>query len=247
MTGVRFYKATREHRHAHRQPVDGERGRCSPRHVQRRDGDGMAAADVRHARRHHRGNDLRRVVLRAARALLGVVGVLLHRRARSAGTRSTARRCTRSARTAAAPTASTPTRRHDVPDVDLRRRELRRSTSSSRPSSRRAPGARVTAPRPRLGDRQLRRATTGGLPTRYIVTPFIGTTAQTAVDRHRQPADHHGHVSGLTRPLLHVQGPGGATAAARARSRRRRMRSRHRPDRSGRADGCSSPAPPIGR
>ena len=109
ITGVRFYKATANTgTHVGNLWID-ERDAARPRDVQRRERLGLAAADVHDPGRHHGGNDLRRVVLRAARALLGRRRSTTTRRAPSAGTRSTARRCTPSAPTAAAPTASTPT------------------------------------------------------------------------------------------------------------------------------------------
>ena len=107
---------------------------------------GLAAADVRDARGHHRGDDLRRVLLRAARAttrrrsayfyLPGPAGGELARQPAAAR---------RSARTAAAPTASTPTR-------SRRRSRPRRSTArttavdvSVRAEAAAGPGRHVTA------------------------------------------------------------------------------------------------------
>ena len=51
ITGVRFYKGTRQHRHAHRHAVDRDRQRLAHRHVHQRDGDRLADPDVRHAGR----------------------------------------------------------------------------------------------------------------------------------------------------------------------------------------------------
>ena len=60
----------RQHRHAHRQPVHLDRHAPGHRHVHERDGHRLAAAQLRQSREHHRGDDVRRVLLRAARALL---------------------------------------------------------------------------------------------------------------------------------------------------------------------------------
>ena len=150
-----------------------------------------------------------------------------------------ARRCTRSAPTAAAPTASTPTRA-------TRRSRTRRttarttpSTSSSRRSSRRARSAtsRATAG---TGSATVNftAPATGGPPTRYVVTPFIGSTAQPTTTVDGLAA---GDVGEGQRPRrrdgVHVQGPGGQRqrdqsalgAVERGHAdRRRRPRARRR-------------------
>ena len=51
ITGVRFYKAAGEHRHAHRQPVDRERPAARAGDVHQRDGVRLADRHVRHAGR----------------------------------------------------------------------------------------------------------------------------------------------------------------------------------------------------
>ena len=174
----------REHRHARRQPVDGDGTLLAHRDVQRRDRLGLAAADVHDARwPSPRARPTSRPTTRRA-------ATTRRRRATSTArpgrrrTRSTARRCTPSAPTAAAPTASTPTRSSSTFPTSTfdgenyaRRRRLRAR------SSRRAPVGTVDGDaRPRLGDGQLlARRPTGGPPTRYIVTPFIGSTAQPPV------------------------------------------------------------------
>jgi hypothetical protein len=60
-----------EHRHAHRQPVDGERAAARVRDVQQRDGVGLADRHVPRLGPGHGGDDVRRRLLRAQRALLG--------------------------------------------------------------------------------------------------------------------------------------------------------------------------------
>ena len=54
ITGVRFYKGPAQHRHAPRQPVDGERHAAGDRHVHQRDADRLAAGALRHAGRRSR-------------------------------------------------------------------------------------------------------------------------------------------------------------------------------------------------
>ena len=103
VTGIRFYKATRQHRHPHRQPLDRRRPAARPGHLHRRDRLGLADGHLRHPRRDLRRHHLRRRLPRPQRPLLRDP-----RRARPA--QSTTRRCTPSP-TAPAPTASTPTAR----------------------------------------------------------------------------------------------------------------------------------------
>ena len=144
-----------------------------------------------------RGHDLRRVVLRAARPLLGVARRTSTCRARPAGTRSTARRCTRiSANGGGANGVYSYGAATTLPDVDATTARTTRSTSSSRRSSRRARWAPSTRHRrPRLGDRQLHRA------------------------GHRRPAD------ALRRHAVHRLGGAAPGHGRRAPRRRRPSRS----------------------
>ncbi len=90
----------RQHRHPHRQPLDDGRRAARHRHVHQRDGDGLAAGQLRHARGGERQHDLRRLVLRAERPL--------RRRQRVLHARPTpARRCRRRPRRPRWATAST--------------------------------------------------------------------------------------------------------------------------------------------
>ena len=72
ITGIRFYKASDQHRHPHRQPVDGSSGQLlATRHLHQRDGLRLAAGQLLDSRcrslpEHH----LRRVLLRPQRPLL---------------------------------------------------------------------------------------------------------------------------------------------------------------------------------
>ena len=70
----------------------------------------------------------------------------------------------------------------DLPDVDLRRRELRRRRRLRAQAPAGCREQRHGDARSRLGDGQLHGALdTGGLPTRYVVTPFVGSAAQPTV------------------------------------------------------------------
>ena len=201
---------------------------------------GLAAADVLDAGGHHRGDDLRRVVLRAARALLGVVRLLL---------RAEPVRRQHARQPAAARHQREQRRRqrrlllrgrHDVPDVHLQRRELRgrRRLHAEAPAGRRWARSRprpARAPRPSASARRPPAA----CPSRYIVTPFIGSTAQPSVTVQGSPPATSTTVSGLDPgDLVHLQGPG-------------RQRQRHRPALGGvqrghadRADGSGRPDRP---
>ena len=155
VTGIRFYKATREHRHARRQPVDRQRHAAG-------------VGDVHATRRPPAGSrspsptrctitaehDLRRRLLRAQRPLLATAELLLpaaaRRRARSLNSAAAARAVGASEPVEArAPTASTPTAAaarsppssyngHQL----LGRRRLRRRSPASRA---RSPSVSATA------------------------------------------------------------------------------------------------------
>ena len=80
ITGVRFYKGSRQHRHAHRQSVDQRRCAAGHGHLHGRDGVRLAAGELCHPGGHHREHGLRGVVLRAQRQLCGRHAVLRERR-----------------------------------------------------------------------------------------------------------------------------------------------------------------------
>ena len=165
--------------------------------------------------------------------LLGLVGVLL---LAEPGRRELARQ------PAAARDQRQPRRRQrrlllrglvDVPDVDLRRRELRgrRRLRAQAPAG--SGEQRHGDAGPRLGDRQLhrrpppaarRRATSSRRSSARRRSPSVtvtGTPPATSVQGRRpRPGD-----------LVHVQGPGRPTAAAPVRSRPRPTRSRRPPRR----------------
>ena len=80
INGVRFYKARRQHRHAHRQPVDDHRHAAGARAMFTAESAvRLAGGAVRRAGRDHREHDLRRVVSHQRRPLRGVRR-LLHAR-----------------------------------------------------------------------------------------------------------------------------------------------------------------------
>ena len=80
ITGVRFYKGDGQHRHPCRQPVDARRRAARVGHLQRRDGVGLAAGELREPGPGHREHGLCRVVLRAERELRGRPRLLRHER-----------------------------------------------------------------------------------------------------------------------------------------------------------------------
>ena len=208
------------------------------------------------AGRHHRGHDLRRVLLRAARALLVLAGLLLPARARAGRTRSTARRCTRSARTAASPTASTPTRARARSRPRRSTGRTTASTSASCRSCRRARPAPHGDGRARLGHGQLLRAghrRAADPLHRHAVHRLDGAGAD---DRHGQPAGDVGRRSAASIPAtsytFKVQAANGSgtspfsaasnavtpTAADRARRADRGHRQRRQPPGDGPLDGA---------
>ena len=227
VTGVRFYKATANTGTPHRQPVVGNGTLLATRDVHGRDGHRLAAADVHDAGRHHRGDDLRRVVLRAARALLDVVGVLLHAEPDGREHARTPRRCTRSAPTAVAPTASTPTgARRTFPNSTYNGENYAVDVVFT-PKLPPGPVSNVSATAgPGSATVNFSAPVTGGPPTRYVVTPFIGSTAQPHGHGHGHPA---GDVRQGQRPRRRARrtrsGCRPATGAASVRCRRRRTRS----------------------
>ena len=79
---------------------------------------------------------------------------------------------------------------------------------------------------------------TGGPPTRYIVTPFIGSAAQPVGHRDRHPA---GDLGQGRRPrsgdLVHLQGPGRQRQRHRSALGRVQRGDAERPDGAGRPDG----------
>ena len=80
--------------------------------------------------------------------------------------------------------------------------------------------------------------TTGGPPTRYVVTPFIGSTAQTPTTAVGSPPSASVKVSGLDPGPRTPSRSRPPTAAAQARSRPRPMRSR--------PTAPTAPGPPVG-
>ena len=147
-----------EHRHARRQPVDGDGTLLATGTFGGETRDGLAAAELHDAGRRHGGHHLRGVVLRPARALLDPRRATSSCRVRPAATRSTARRCMRSAPTAAAPMGSTPmraTRRSRPPPTTARTTRVDVVFTPKLP-----PGPTGTVDgdaRPRLRDRELQR------------------------------------------------------------------------------------------
>ena len=103
VTGVRFYKGDRQHRHPRRAPVVVGRDAAGDRDVHRRDGHRLAAGQLLLAGGGHGEHDLRRLVLRANGRLLR------RRRTPSPPPASTTPRCTRSRTASTAATASTAT------------------------------------------------------------------------------------------------------------------------------------------
>ena len=155
VTGVRFYKAS-ANTGTHVGNLWTTGGTLlGHRDVQRRDRFGLAAAELHHPGGHHGRDDLRRLVLRAARPLLGVERVLL---LAEPGRRELARQ------PAAARRQCQQRRRQrrlhlrelvDLPDVDLRRRELRGRRRLHAEASAGCGQQRHGDARSRLGDRQL--------------------------------------------------------------------------------------------
>ena len=131
VTGVRFYKVGREHRHAHGQPVDVDRHAAGDGDLLGRIGVGLAAGDLLVAGRGDGGHDLRRVVPHDHRPLRG------DRRAFF-----TARSTTPAARPRRAAASGGNGVYATVPSSSRTARSTTPTTGSTR-SSRRSPGSRT--------------------------------------------------------------------------------------------------------
>ena len=103
ITGLRFYKTLRQHRHPRRPPVDGGRHPAGRGDLHRRDRLRLAAGQLRQPGGDRRQHDLRRLLPRAERPLRRQQQLLRRPAA------STTRRCTRSATASTGRTASTST------------------------------------------------------------------------------------------------------------------------------------------
>ncbi len=144
-----------EHRHAHRQPVDDSRARCSATATfTERDRVRLAAGELRHAGRDRRQHDLRRVVSHR-HWLLRRRQQLLRRRRRRQRPAARARR-----RRRAAATASITTARAAFPTEHVRQRPTTGWTSCScrrRARTRRRPVVLAQSPSTGCVERQRRR------------------------------------------------------------------------------------------
>ena len=163
----------RQHRHPRRQPVELERHAARLRDVHERNGLGLAAGQLLHAR--SRSRPARPMSPATSRP----TATTRRPPPRSARRRQTTRRCRRSP-TERAPTACTPTaRRQHVPHEQLQRDQLlgRRAVRAARPPS--APEApEGVSASPATGQALVswtRADSNGGSPiTGYTVTPYIG-------------------------------------------------------------------------
>ena len=224
ITGVRFYKATRATPARTSATCGRPTARCSPRGTFTDETrHGLAAADLRDAGEHRRRDDVHRVLLRAARALLVVRRAYYYkpqpdrrqRRSTPAAARAQRQRRRRQRRLQLRP-------RRRASRRSTATARTTRSTSSSRRSSRpaREPASpRRPAPARRPSTSSPR--STGGVPTRYIVTPFIGSAAQRRVTvTGCPPATTVVRQRAQRRDRVHVPRPGGQRRAGRARCRR---------------------------
>ena len=182
-------------------------------------------------------------LLRAARALLGIERVLL---LAEPGRRELARQ------PAAARRQCQPRRRQrrlllrelvDLPDLDLRRRELRRRRRLRAQAAAGCGGQRHGDPGPGSATVNFTAPSTGGLPTRYIVTPFIGSIGAAHGHRDRHPAGDLGEGRRpRRRDVVHVQGPGRQRQRDRPALGRVQRGHADRPSGSGRSHRTSPPA-----
>ena len=184
-----------QHRHPHRQPLDRRAARCSRRRRSptRRPPAGRQVT-LLHPGRDHAQHDLRRLVLRPERPLLGDAGLLLPRRpADRRPAASTARRCTRCPTQRHRATASTPTAATSTfPTEHLQRDEL---------LGRRAVLAAAPAPPGQVTERQRDRRRSGSATVTWTRRRPAGrrrSYTDHAVHRlHGADADDgHGHAAG---------------------------------------------------
>ena len=199
INGVRFYKSAANTGHACRQLVGRQRKPAGLSDLQQRDGLRLAASQLLPAGPDLAEHHLRGRLLCAKRPLLGRHQLLLLSASRQRAMRSTARPCTPFRRrrrasngfysyssTSTFPTSTFQGTNYWVDPVFTPASPPGQVTNVAATAGQQSATVSWSAP------------STGGPPTSYIVTPYIGSTAQTPTTVTGSPPATTATISGLT-------------------------------------------------